>query len=77
MRQILHASVPLELLPRKRSHLLASVRVGNLVRRADDGAVEGEHALTLQEVVEVEEGLARSAGGRPGEDGSEGARWYR
>ena len=75
MCQVLHGFIALELFPCKRSHLLASAGFRDLVRRSDNGAVEGKHALTLEEMVEVEEGFAGDAGRRSwGKDGGEGAR---
>ena len=74
MRQILHSFITLELFPRKRLHLLASAGNRNLIRGSDNSAIEGKHALTLEEMVEVEEGFAGSTGSCLSEDGGKGTR---
>ena len=62
MRQVLDDLIPLKLLSCKCLHLVAGTRGGDFVRSADDLAVEREHALALEEMVEVEEGFAGEAG---------------
>lgn len=61
LRYVLYIPVPLELFPRI-LHRLSTVRLGDLVQGADDGAPEGEDALALEEVLEAEGWLFGAAG---------------